>query len=914
MPRSGAARSTLGALAASAVCCAALASCSPDRPRRDAATRFHGCDEVRRDGTCELRPGPSAAITIWVPDAAGATATVTVAGAAAQPIGVPVLGGRRFVQRIERLPATLVVRQSGADPDVPPAEWTLSVVAAPAVPAALQESDDLRARGEFARSRALLESLATDPDAATRAEALGGLARIGVAEGRYDEAAALFRRSIALRREAGAVTSEIADRYALAYVANNQGDYAGVRAVLAPIAEIASLDPTEAALGAYYAGLAAHGTSDHRRAVRLFQSALDEAERLEVSQVWASSAEMQIATLSALGRSAEAGALLAVLRARIPDGPVCPRADALDLAGRLTAELGESSREAGGLLGAAAELYRTRCKKPRRQAYNLALLGMLAVRDGEVARAETLLSASRAAHASPGLPLQLAQRELAAAAALRAGRTRDAELEFRRLELTASRHDDPETEWRALVGRATALEDEGRLQDAAAAWASAEDVLDRLHLKAPIGGGHASFLRRHEESASRLVDLLLRLGRAGEASLAAHRSRARALSALAWAVKLDGATDEARSRWYAALSAYHRHREEERSAEEDAWGLSGDKLDAYAARRRRAGDKARRLLDEALAGLGPAVAGLAAPPAVAEGELILSFHPVVDGWVGFARHARGVAARRLGAVDVEAAPDRLARDLLAPFARQLDRAARLSLAPFGALDAVDIHALPWRGRPLAAALPVVYRVGAERAAPVARGSRREALVVDPSGRLRMTREEASIAAAALTARGWAVRRLESSAATHSSLEAALGARPAWFHYSGHARYAGMDGWESELGGEDEPLLTVGDIIALPRAPDRVVLAGCETAGSGRTDAGPVGLGLAHAFVLAGASWVVATTRPVRDADAHAVVRELYARLDDLDADAAAAALRDAQRAVSEDEPGRDWASFRVFVP
>lgn len=876
--------------------------------------RFHGCDEVRRDGTCELRPGSPAAITVWVPDAPGATTTITLAGAAVQHAGVPVLGGRRFVQKIERLPAVLVLRRSGADRGVPAAEWTLSVVAGPAGPAALQESEVLRASGEFARSRALLESLATDRDAATRAGALGGLARIGVAEGRYDDAAALFGQSIALRREAGAVTSEIADRYALAYVANNLGDYAGVRAVLAPIAEIASFDPTEAGLAAYYEGLAAHGTSDHRRAVRLFQSVLDETERLDISQVWASSAEMQIATLSALGRSAEAKALLEKLRARIPDGPVCPRADALDLAGRLTAELGESSEEARSLLGAAAELYRTRCKKPRRQAYNLALLGMLAVHDGEVARAGSLLAASRAAHASPGVVLQLAQQELAAAAALRAGRTRDAELEFRRLELTASRHDDPETEWRALVGRATALEDDGRLHDAAAACTTAEEVLDRLHLQAPIGGGHASFLRRHEESASRLVDLLLRRGRIEEAAMAAHRSRARALSALAWPLKLDGATDEARSKWYSALSAYHRHRQEERPAEQEVWGLSGDKLDAYDAHRRQAGEMARRLLDEALAGLGPPVTGMTAPRPVVRGELMLSFHPVKDGWVGFAHQAGVVIARRLGAIDVEAPPDRLAHDLLGPFARQLEQAERLSLAPFGALNAVDIHALPWRGRPLAAALPVVYRVEAERVPPIDPGSRRDALVVDPFGRLRMTREEASIAAAALAARGWTVRRLESSAATHSSLEAALGARPEWFHYSGHARYAGIDGWESNLGGQDEPLLTVGDIIALPRAPERVVLAGCETAGSGRTDAGPVGLGLAQAFVLAGARWVVATTRPVRDADAHAVVREFYARLDDLDADEAAAVLREAQLAVREREPGRDWASFRVFVP
>jgi cellulose synthase operon protein C len=908
------------ALVAIAMSCAAAASCSGEgrpsaRPTRKLpGVRFFGCDEVRQDGSCEMRPGESAALTIWVPDPPGATTTLHLADLLARPASVAVLGGRRFVQKIERLPVVLRVRQTR--PDGGAAEWTLNIVAAAEIPAAMKESEVLRAGGEFDRSKALLVPLRAAGDVTTRAAALGGLARIAVAEGRFDDATRLFRQSILLRRESGAVASEILDRGALAYVAINLGDYAGVRAALAPIAELAHLYPTLAVLAGYYEGLAARGTSDHRRAVRILQAVLDEAERLDASPYWANTAEMLVATLGALGRTTDARALLAKVRERIPEGPICARADALDLAGRLTAELREGGDDAGTarrLVDEAAEIYRTRCQKPRRRAYNLALLGMLAVDDGDLARAGSLLAASRAAHASPGVPLHLIQLELAAAVASLGKRFGEAELAFRRLELTARLHDDRGTEWRGLVGRAAAFAAAGRLEDARAACSRAEDVLDRLHLQAPLGGGRESFLRHHEESASRLVDLLLRLGRVDDAVQAARRSRARALSSLAWPLRLDGATDEVRLRWYAALSAYNRDRAEERGQDPEAWGLSLEKLERQAARRQEAGARARRLLDEELARLGLPEAGERAARPVAKGDLILSFHPAGAGWVGFAEEQGRVTARRIGAVDAGAPPERLGGDLLGPYARQLERAERLHLAPFGALNAVEFHALPWRGRPLVATLPVAYRVDATRDLPD-RVPRREALVVAPIGRLRTARPEASIAEDALVARGWTVRRLDDAAAIPRALASALAARPGWFHYSGHAEYAGIDGWESHLGGPASPLLTVGDIVALSDAPDGVVLAGCETAATPAADAGPVGLGLAQAFVLAGARWVAATTRPVRDAEAHAVIREFYARLAEQDGAGAAAALRSAQLAVMEREPEADWASFRVLVP
>jgi len=140
---------------------------------------------------------------------------------------------------------------------------------------------------------------------------------------------------------------------------------------------------------------------------------------------------------------------------------------------------------------------------------------------------------------------------------------------------------------------------------------------------------------------------------------------------------------------------------------------------------------------------------------------------------------------------------------------------------------------------------------------------------------------------------------------------------ALFHLAGHAHFSGTDGWESTIPLADGGALTVGDVLALASVPRLVVLSGCET---GRSD----GLGLAHAFVAAGAEAAIGTTREVPDADAARVMALFYESLrPDLPAaDAAALALQKAARALLHPEqattgarpPPVDWRSFRVFVP
>jgi CHAT domain-containing protein len=123
----------------------------------------------------------------------------------------------------------------------------------------------------------------------------------------------------------------------------------------------------------------------------------------------------------------------------------------------------------------------------------------------------------------------------------------------------------------------------------------------------------------------------------------------------------------------------------------------------------------------------------------------------------------------------------------------------------------------------------------------------------------------------------------------------------------------VDGQGSALslpaGGE----LTPGDILALPHVPRFVALFGCET-GMESTGGEMGALGLAHAFLAAGARSVVASSRVVDDALARDTARAFYASLvagADLDP---TRALRDAQLVVRARAAAADWAAFRALVP
>jgi len=103
--------------------------------------------------------------------------------------------------------------------------------------------------------------------------------------------------------------------------------------------------------------------------------------------------------------------------------------------------------------------------------------------------------------------------------------------------------------------------------------------------------------------------------------------------------------------------------------------------------------------------------------------------------------------------------------------------------------------------------------------------------------------------------------LEGPRASASAVRRLL-AEVAVVHFVGHASSM-QDGWGGGFCLAYGDALEVRDVLALPRVPRVVVLAGCETGRiDGRTLAG--GMSLAHAFLVAGAEAVVAADERIDD--------------------------------------------------
>jgi len=222
--------------------------------------------------------------------------------------------------------------------------------------------------------------------------------------------------------------------------------------------------------------------------------------------------------------------------------------------------------------------------------------------------------------------------------------------------------------------------------------------------------------------------------------------------------------------------------------------------------------------------------------------------------------------------------------------------------------------LPFDGEPLGARRTVTYGLDlpdfsrnlARRFDP-----RGPAMVVaDPRGDLPHAREEAARVRAALEASGVRVTDLAGDTASYDRVVEGLGCGELErLHFAGHGRFAGESGLASGLALSANAWLTVADVLTMPSPPVEVVLSGCETARAGAGER-PVGVGIAHAFLLAGSRVAIAATRPEDDALARRLMIAYYGS----PAGTPAERLRDAENRVRAERPDLDWAAFRALVP
>lgn len=317
----------------------------------------------------------------------------------------------------------------------------------------------------------------------------------------------------------------------------------------------------------------------------------------------------------------------------------------------------------------------------------------------------------------------------------------------------------------------------------------------------------------------------------------------------------------------------------------------------------------------------PAGSEILRPPA--PGELLLCYFPMPGGRrLAFAATADAVHTAWLAAPPEPLQPqgraperwrERWAEHLLEPF-DAIDGAQRIRVLPSFGLESLPFHALPWRGRPLLVHAAVEHAVDLPGPAPSAPSEPRRALVVgDPRGDLAEARVEAEQVVEVLIGRGLRVDALLGSQAGGVAVRAAL-EHAQLLHYAGHAATAGPFGWESTLGLAGDGRLEVGDLFALERVPEQVVLTACR---SGAQATGPRerGISLAEAFVLAGSRAVVAASIDLDAAEVSslgALVHHAPDRAPDQDL---AHAYRDAMLRWHEHTgTSATWQAMRLWVP
>ena len=867
---------------------------------RDAAAlrvEYAGCSRVLEGPVCI--PRPNRQVVLWI---AGAPAAPVFTGAKSLGPPADVQGGQRHRLELEE-GATRLHVAAGAR------AWTLAI--GPRNPPAWSAEVDklLRAR-QLDQAEALLRRTVDSGPADERGRALSALARVTMQRGEREQAAELLRRAVQDHRASGRISDHVNDATVLIFtLLNSTRDLDEARRVLAALPADRSVPADAAYLSGYYSGLLAQTTGDLRTAVRRLSDAAQQAERVGLDSLQRTAELVLAASLQELGRQEDAQALVERLVNDAPkDLPRCERAEILLTLGwnrLLVREAGGAGPGAVPVLEEALAALGEGCPTlPSVEASLQLNLALAHLQEGDPRRARARLAAAAAAK-SRSLRDASWQKDLEGRLELAEGRADRALRRYQELDQLAEATLYWGAHWRAASGRAQALQALGRGDEALAAYARAEELLNADSVQVPVQDGREAFVAGREAATRRHLDLLLRAGRTADALALARRSHARVLSALSLGERLASLSPEKRRAWDGALSEYRRKRDALAAEAADDWKLPADRL--LRLREQRADTRAQldELLDTSLALLGPRGLELRAPR---EGEALLAIHPLPEGEAVFLADSAGVQAARLDCLAVRNDASRLGACLLGPFAGRIRAARQVTLLPFGRAGEIDIHALPFDGAPLVAGRPVTWTVDLPAPAPRTSEGALALIVGDPRGDLPAARQEARAVESVLGSAGrWRLERRDGTNARDAEVRGLL-ARVDLFHFAGHAEFTGRGGWDSALPLADSAGLTIADILSLERTPRWAVLSGCETGRSSRK-AGE-SLGLAQAFLIRGSQAVVATSRPVSDQASALLVEGFYRQWSA--GVTPATALQQAQLALRRSDAAADWSAFRLL--
>lgn len=661
----------------------------------------------------------------------------------------------------------------------------------------------------------------------------------------------------------------------------------------------------------------------YRDALAGFESARRQYERLDMPQYLAV-AEKQLAdAYLELNLLPEALALLDRAVAEFERQDCRPeQAWALLQQGRARVGLGQHGAAAAAFAAAAALFDEQR---------NDVGAATVALAQAELALAQDRADAALAHAQAAGAAFDAAQQPdgaaraqaLAAQALLQAGRPAEAAAAFGATLARAQAQQQPAVQVRCLVGQGLLAQAAGERAQAVAHFDAAIELADDLRRALPGDELRAAFLTDHLRPYHERLRLALDGGDPAEVLVQLERFRARALDErlaeapdpegrrqrLAWLYRrvrrgLEEAgdspllSDELRRTERELLEAARRERLaaparvsavagfdpaalQQALAADDAlveYGKQGDEVFAVVVRRDRL---------ELRRHLAPRRAALAALRA-----LRFQIDALRNGLAPVAAHLP-VLTRRAGQ-----RLDELRATIWAPLAPALAGVRRVLVVPQGALAAVPFGALdPDRLVALAPSARVALR--GLRQAPAAP---KRVLAFGESTRLPQAAEEAA-AVARLFADGHA---FTGAGATLAALQAE-GAGADVLHLACHAEFRADNPRFSALHLADAPL-TVELAEQLDLRAATVVLSACET---GLADGGEEMVGLARAFLVAGAARVVASLWPVDDAVAARLMARFYGALGA--GVPASAALQQAQAELKQHlRHPHFWGAFAVY--
>jgi cellulose synthase operon protein C len=889
----------------------AISVAAPPAPE----VEYDGCWAIYQPGpVCALRP--DLPFSLWVKDEPGLTAKIQAGAELQRVAGKEVEGGRFFTLSLPPRASSVQIRLCRADGACGP-PWALAL-APPEMPSwlgGIQKLQNDRKDQEACRE---LEQRQASASAKEKGFIFRELSLLcGDAK-----RAEYLEKGIEADHAVGDLKGWVEKITLLTKLDIDHSRFSQARQRLEALRQY--LPPAAPAISryqvAYYRGLLGKGEDDYRLALEQLQQAADLAEQIGRPELWWKAEQLLAVVLQEVGRSPEAAKMFASLDAhRYPDlGQPC------DL-GRFLTNEGWSqlvAREAGAITAdpipilneAKLEFAAHSCPSEERliSLLNLALADLQAHRRNAAGQA---LDEARPLASTATPTNHLWWLDLEARSILYNDPARALQL-YDQLAGEAKRALSLEGRFRAAVGRAHAHRKLRQSAKALADFAEADGLIDQQSSQVPLQEGRDTLVGQREGATRDYLDLLLAEDENKRAFELVRRDRSRLLHQLAIRDRLTQLDPGDQRTWDRALSEYRRLRLRIDQEASRQWGLPLDQIES--AKRKHADQlvKAQQALDHAVAGLGdPGDQAGFSPPG--KDEVILAYHPLPKGWVRFAAHGDRIEAERFELPAPLPGKPALASLLLAPFQDAVEKAGRVRVLPFGPLQAVDFHALPFgdRGEPLLAHHLVIYSLDlpVRRPSPLA-GKPRALLVSNPrsgQGYLPAARTEADRAAAAIKGwPGWTLERLDDRGPTRAAVSRRL-PDVDFFHFAGHGSFAGFGGWDSALPLADGSLLTLGDILTLRRVPRWIVLSVCD-ADQTSPDAPGEGIGLANAFLLAGSQGVIAANRIVDDKTAGDLLSRFYQDWHpgaDL-----ALPLQRAELGCLQQSPKADCTSFRLIEP